>query len=152
MHEIIISDTSCLILLSKMEKLSLLQTMYENIMITEIVAEEYGEPLPEYIKVKKLSDIAQFSILAQEVDQGEASSIALALEIHNSTLLLDDKKARRMALKLNIPFTGLVGVFVKAKKNGKISEIKPYLNELKNSGMWISESLLLEVLKEANEL
>jgi predicted nucleic acid-binding protein len=47
MHRIIIADISCLILLSNINELDLLQKMYGNVFITEIIAEEFGEQLPE---------------------------------------------------------------------------------------------------------
>jgi predicted nucleic acid-binding protein len=151
MPDIIISDTSCLILLSKMNMISFLTTVYGKVLVTEIVAQEFGEPLPSFIEIRKLTNTSNFTILEQEIDTGEASSIALALEVPNSTLLLDDKKARKMALKLNLPFTGLVGVFVQAKKRGKISNVKTYLESLKSAGMWISEKLFVQILKDVNE-
>jgi len=108
MPDIVISDTSCLILLSKIEMHSLLKKMYGKVFVTEIVASEYGEPLPEFIEIRKLKDNYHFKILEQEIDAGEASSIALGLEIPNSLIILDDRKARKMASKLNLPHTGII--------------------------------------------
>lgn len=61
-----------------------------------------------------------------QIDKGESSAIALALEIPNSTLILDDYKARRIALHLGLTITGTVGVTIKAKLNGIIASIKPF--------------------------
>lgn len=151
MPEVVISDTSCLILLSKIEMISLLEKMYGKVYVTDIVASEYGEPLPEFIEIRKLKDNSYFSILEQEMDAGEASSIALGLEMPGSLIILDDKKARKMALKLNIPHTGIIGILVQAKKLGKIEKVKPYLEQLKKSGMWVSSELYFEILNITGE-
>lgn len=151
MPEVVISDTSCLILLSKIEMISLLEKMYGKVYVTDIVASEYGEPLPEFIEIRRLKDNFHFSILDQEMDAGEASSIALGLEIPGSLIILDDKKARKMALKLNIPHTGIIGILVQAKKIGKIEKVKPYLELLKKSGMWVSSELYFEILNITGE-
>lgn len=151
MPEVVISDTSCLILLSKIEMISLLEKMYGKVYVTDIVASEYGEPLPEFIEIRKLKDNSYYSILEQEMDAGEASSIALGLEIPGSLIILDDKKARKMALKLNIPHTGIIGILVQAKKIGKIEKVKPYLELLKKSGMWVSSELYFEILNITGE-
>lgn len=43
MHEIIVSDTSCLILLDKLGRLDLLRNLYGNITITQVIANEFGK-------------------------------------------------------------------------------------------------------------
>ena len=48
--EIIISDTSCLIVLSKIGELDLLGRWYQNIVTTIEIANEFGEELPDWIK------------------------------------------------------------------------------------------------------
>jgi predicted nucleic acid-binding protein len=151
MPDIVISDTSCLILLSKIEMISLVRELYGKIIVTDIVASEYGEPLPEFIEIRKLKDNVHFKILEQAIDAGEASSIALCLEIPNSLIILDDKKARKVASQLNIPHTGVIGVLVQAKKLGIIEKVKPFLDMLKSTGMWVSSEIYSEVLSITNE-
>jgi predicted nucleic acid-binding protein len=117
----------------------------------EVVASEYGEPLPEFIETRKLKDDFHFKVLEQEMDAGEASSIALGLEIPNSLIILDDRKARKVAKKLNLPHTGVIGILVQAKRLGKIEKVKPYLELLKSSGMWVSSDLYFEILNISGE-
>jgi predicted nucleic acid-binding protein len=49
----IISDTSCLIGLTNIGLLDVLQQVYRSVTITSQVAAEYGELLPSWITVKK---------------------------------------------------------------------------------------------------
>lgn len=46
MPKVIISDTSCLIVLTKIGELEILQKIYGEILTTSEVVSEYGEPLP----------------------------------------------------------------------------------------------------------
>ena len=51
-HDTIISDTSCLILLSNIDELHLLQKLYNTVTTTAEVANEFGARLPEWIVIK----------------------------------------------------------------------------------------------------
>jgi len=46
MHSVIIADTSCLILLDKIEELELLQKLYGTFIITPVISNEFGKSLP----------------------------------------------------------------------------------------------------------
>ena len=151
MHKTIISDTSCFIILSKIEKLDLLKSVYGQIITTSDIAEEFGEKLPDWVIVEDVSDKSRQRILELQIDRGESSAIALALEIQNSTLILDDFKARKIAQQLGISFTGTIGVIIKAKLNGIIPSIKPYVEKIKETNFRISAEIELQALKEANE-
>lgn len=52
MQATIISDTSCLILLEKIGALNLLQKLFGKIVTTQIVADEFGKHLPDWIRVQ----------------------------------------------------------------------------------------------------
>ena len=151
MRKTIISDTSCFIILSKIEKLDLLKSVYGVITTTSDIVEEFGEKLPDWVIVEDVSDKSRQRILELQIDRGESSAIALALEIQNSTLILDDFKARKIAQQLGISFTGTIGVIIKAKLNGIIPSIKPYLEKIKETNFRISAEIELQALKEAKE-
>lgn len=54
--QVIITDTSILIVLHKIGELELLKRVYGEIITTSIIAEEFGEDLPAWIKIEKISD------------------------------------------------------------------------------------------------
>jgi predicted nucleic acid-binding protein len=151
MHKTIISDTSCFIILSKIEQLDLLKSIYGEIITTSDIAEEFGEKLPDWVMIENVVDKSKQRILELQIDRGESSAIALALEIQNSSLILDDFKARKIAQQLGISFTGTIGVIIKAKLNGIIPSIKPYLEKIKDTNFRISAEIELQALKEAKE-
>jgi predicted nucleic acid-binding protein len=151
MHKTIISDTSCFIILSKIGELDLLHKLYGQIITTSDIAEEFGETLPNWVVIEKVSDKYRQRILEMQIDKGESSAIALALEVPNCTLILDDFKARKIAQNLGLSFTGTIGIIIKAKLNGTIPSIKPYLEKIKETNFRISAEIELQALKEAGE-
>jgi predicted nucleic acid-binding protein len=151
MPDIVISDTSCLIILSNIQELDLLKAVYKNVITTPDIAREFGSPLPEWILIKSPADSKRQQILELQIDKGEASAIALALELSESTLILDDLQARTLAEKLGIAITGTLGVIIKAKLNGIIPSVKPLLAKIKQTNFRVSSALEEIVLKEARE-
>lgn len=152
MPRTIISDTSCLIILSKIGELELLEKVYGQITTTVEIAQEFGEKLPDWIEIVHVKDILRQQLLEMQIDKGESSAIALALEISESTLILDDYKARKVAEKLGLSFTGTIGVIIKAKLSGKIESIKPIILKIKETDFRISTELEKQALIEAKEL
>lgn len=151
MHRIIISDTSCFIILSNIGELELLQKLYGQVFTTLDIAIEYGEKLPEWVEIATVADLQKQQLLEMQIDKGESSAIALALEYSNSTIILDDYKARKIAERLGIPFTGTIGVIIKAKLKGIIPSIKPLLAKIKQTNFRLSPDIELCALKEAKE-
>jgi len=152
MLRIVISDTSTLILFHKIEHLSLLKKVYGELTTTPEIAEEFGEELPKWIKVESVSDKKYQNFLETQVDLGEASAIALAKEFDNNTLLLlDDLKARKLALKLNLKITGTLGIIHKAKQMGIIGKVKPLIDLLLETDFRISNRIVEEILILNNE-
>lgn len=151
MPKIIISDTSCLIILTNIGELELLHKLYGKITTTLDIATEYGEPLPEWIEIVNAADKSKQQILEIQIDKGESSAIALALEIPDSIIILDDYKARKIASVLGLTYTGTIGVIVKAKLQGLIPSIKPILTKIKKTDFRLSEDIELEALKQSGE-
>lgn len=149
---VIVSDTSCLIFLNKIEKLPLLKEMFGEVFITDIVFEEYGEALPDYIKIKRVNDKSKFKFIEENLGKGELSAIALSLENSGSILILDDRKARGFAKRLGITVIGVLGLLLVAKEEKRIEEVKPCLTKLRESGMWVTDKLFEDTLRKADEI
>ena len=151
MPEFIIADASCLIVLTKIGRLDLLHRLYGTVTTTPVVAAEYGLPLPEWMKLEVAADAARQQHLTLLVDAGEASAIALALEIPGCTLILDDYKARRLAEQLAVQLTGTFGVLLRAKRRGLVPAVRPLLERIRQTNFRFSAALEMEVLKQAEE-
>lgn len=111
---VVISDSSCLILLTNIGRLDILERLFGEVWITSTVEKEYGLKIPSFVRTKDASNLGQEKVLGLILDPGEASSIALALEIENSRIIIDEKKGRRVARSMGLDVTGTVGVLLSA--------------------------------------
>jgi predicted nucleic acid-binding protein len=149
--DVIISDTSCLILLSQIEELNLLKKISREVFITPIIRHEYGGALPHWITVKEPDNSYYQMILEMDLDRGEASAIALSMSIHNSLLIVDELKGRKIAKNLNLRYSGTLGLILKAKQSGIIPTIGPILEKIKKTNFWVADELFEFMMHKANE-
>jgi len=151
MPKIVISDTSTLILFQKIDEFNLLQKVYSELITTPEIADEFGEKLPEWIKIQTVSDKKYQNFLETQVDYGEASAIALATEYDDVLLLLDDLKARKLATRLKFRITGTLGVIHKAKQMSVIDKVKPLIDKLLLTDFRVADNVIEEILKLNDE-
>lgn len=152
MHKTIVSDTSCFIILTNINELDILHKVYQKILTTQEIAIEYGEALPDWVEIVTVKDKYRQQLLEMQIDKGESSAIALALETPDSTVILDDYKARKIAQQLGIIYTGTIGVIIKAKLKEIIPSIKPLLEKIKQTDFRLSSEIESLALKEAKEI
>lgn len=157
----IVGDSSPLIALAIIGQLELLAKLYQRVVIPEKVWEEitiHGAGLAgaaaisqlDWLIIQKPASelIKPLSIL---LDAGEAEAIALAMSLPNSTVLLDDAQARRVAERFGVNRIGTLGILRRAKKAGLITAIKPYTVQLQNSGIYMRQNLIDAVLRDVGE-
>lgn len=157
----IIGDSSPLIALSIIQQLELLPKLYQRVVIPHKVWEEItinGAGLPGALAISRLDWLiiekpAQelLSPLSILLDPGEAEAIALAMSLPESTVLLDDAQARRVAERFGVNRIGTLGILRRAKKAGLINAIKPYILLLQKSGIYIRQNLIDVVLHDVGE-
>jgi predicted nucleic acid-binding protein len=160
----IVSNASPLIALIRIGQLDLLRQLYSEIIIPEAVWHEVvveGADQPGAEVVSSASWIVQRTVtnrplvhgLQQELDAGEAEAIALAVEIDDALLLMDERLGRDTARHFGIRYTGVVGVLIDAKHKGFIQAIQPHLDALRNlAGFRVSEALYRRVLQDEGEI
>lgn len=128
-----------------------MRKVYSELITTTEIAKEFGEPLPNWIKIRHVIDKKYQGYLETQVDSGEASTIALASECEDVLLLLDDLKARKLAKKLKFKVTGSLGVIHKAKQLSIIPKVKPLITKLLKTDFRIADGIIEELLKLNNE-
>lgn len=100
-----------------------------------------------------MADLLLVEALQQELDDGEAEAIALALELKADRLLIDERLGRSVAQRYGIKITGLLGVLISAKMNGLLSAVKPILDNLiEQAGFRVSRDLYVRTLQDVNEM
>ncbi|MCO6475174.1 MAG: hypothetical protein J5I94_01065 [Phaeodactylibacter sp.] len=108
MSEAVIADTSCLVLLDKIGHLELLKALFEEVVVTPEVVEEYGNPLPSFIRSKKVVSNISAPILNARLGKGETTAIQLACE--NQGCLLYSTAIGFVHLWVDFPFRGFEGL------------------------------------------
>jgi predicted nucleic acid-binding protein len=87
-----------------------------------------------------------------ELDDGEAAAIALALELDIRQILMDERDGRTKAKALGLQPVGVLGILLRAKRDGDLSSIEPAAHALRQeAGFFIAEDLLDAILVEAGE-
>ena len=90
--------------------------------------------------------------LLSDPDRGEAEVIALAQEMEAGLVIIDERLARRHAKRLGLSLTGTLGVLLKAKQLGLVEAISPLVDQLRQGGIRLSDVVVAEVLRLAEEL
>ncbi|NEO28124.1 MAG: DUF3368 domain-containing protein [Kamptonema sp. SIO4C4] len=133
---IVVSDTSSLCNLALIDHLQLLQQIYQTVIIPRVVADELANAnqstildilQQNWIEIRDLltPKIAEELQRDRGLDAGEASAIALALELEADDLLIDERLGRREAERLGIPIIGILGILILAKQRNLILEVRP---------------------------
>jgi uncharacterized protein len=159
---VVVSDTTTISNLYLIDKLWLLEKLYQEVIIPDTVYRELKKlrkiasdnaiqfELTSWIKVGEVHQKDLVTVLS--LDRGEAEAIVLAKEMNADLLIIDELKGRKYAKQLNIEVIGLAGILLMAKQKKLINSVEQTLNELKDkAGFWISNKLFDTILGLANE-
>ena len=92
------------------------------------------------------------ALLAEDVGPGEAEAITLAVRRRARLLLLDDRRARRIAeVAYHLRVKGVAGILVTAKRRGLVASVRPVLEEIRANGYYLAQTIIDRVLCEAGE-
>lgn len=158
---IVVSDSSSLIALSAAAHLDLLRRLYDEVVVPEAVWKESTMAhrpgaaairQADWIRIVPVANRAMIARLPRKVGPGESEAIVLAMELDADVLLIDERRARKAALELGLPVTGILGVLLESKKRGLISAVKPVLDHLEAAVAFrLKRALYESVLREAGE-
>ena len=161
----VVSNTSPLLNLAIIDLLDLLRDQFGEVLIPDAVLAELrvDEPLPGsaqlrhavdrgWLRLVHVRDQPLIALLTQTLDVGEAEAIALALETEPELLLVDERDGRRVATSLGLTVTGVVGILLRAKREGTIASLRKALVELETrAGFRIADGLVQQALLAADE-
>lgn len=159
--QIIICNSGPLIALCSIRKLELLRQTYEKVLVPESVFREVtlSSELPGAREmencgwiVRVCADRRPDTFLTNELGNGEAEVIALAANQKTHRVLIDERKARRIAeYYYSLRVTGTGGILLRAKKDGHIGLIRPLMMEMRENGYYLSDRLIERIVREAGE-
>lgn len=161
MPSLAVSNTSPIQYPYQLSQIDLLPGFYTEVIIPPAVERELavgrsvGVNLPDlamlsWIHVRVPAHTRPF-LLATTLGVGEREALALALEVPNSLLIIDDGQARRIGRLLGLTMTGTVGVLARAKREGLIPHLAPLLNQLERLGFRLSTEARAAALELVGE-
>jgi predicted nucleic acid-binding protein len=161
MPEVAISNTSPIQYLHQLNLIHLLPHFYQQVVIPPAVAEELstgrslGIDLPDltaltWLRVRPPVQTQPLS-LATTLGIGERQALALASEISDSLLIMDNGRGRRMGQLLSLKMTGTVGIAARGVREGLIPQLLPILNRLESLGFRLSAEAKATALKLVRE-
>ena len=91
-------------------------------------------------------------LLERELHKGESETIALAIERHAEVIFLDESEARRVADVYGLCKTGVIGILIRAKLDGKVASLREELDRLRSeAGFWIGDEIYWRALNTVAE-
>jgi predicted nucleic acid-binding protein len=156
----VICNTTPLLSLLKIQQLHLLHTFYDEVYIPEEVYEEMEEGREkafyqdlksiQYLKIEPLRSLEALALFPT-LDKGEAAVLSLATALNADLVIIDERAGRNWAKKLSLPLTGTLGILLRAKQEGHIKAIAPFLSKLQRKGTWLNPKLVKHLLGLAGE-
>jgi len=156
---IVVSNATSLISLSLINQLGLLKTLYGQVCIPPAVYEEVvtkGKGRPgakevtqaDWIVVSEAPETARGTVQPQPtaLHAGEIEAMELALWLQAKLVILDEKLARKIAKAQGLNVVGTIGILKHARDRGLLADLQGALDELRSSGIRISDKLYREVL------
>ena len=155
---LVIADSGPIFSLAQINELKILHNLFHEIRIPNAVWEEItlDKTTRFYKKVfnffePKIAKISGFNDLTFQMGYGESESLILYKELNADFLLIDDKKARKIAENFNICCIGTLGLLSTAKTKSLIKELRPYFIVLIENNRYYSIKLLNVLLEKHNE-
>jgi predicted nucleic acid-binding protein len=156
----VVLNNTPLVALWSLGRLDLLQSLFQEVLIPQAVEEEFlatddlarRRALSEapWIRTVELSHPRR-ALAYLGLDRGEAAVLALAEETDASLVVIDERKARRFATRMDLSLTGTLGVLLAAKKAGLIGSVSVYIDQLRDVGLFLSPELVQKFLEIAGE-
>jgi hypothetical protein len=149
----IVSNSSCLIILDRLGKIDLLRKIYGKIAIPGAVKREAFKTreVPSWVEVVEITQPLASEILERTLGKGESEAITLSLEVKADLLIVDDLAARKTAEAMGIRITGVIGILLEAKRLGFVHEIKELLDKMLDLDFRVSKIVYDNALKLARE-
>lgn len=91
-------------------------------------------------------------LLVAELDRGEAAVIAAATTLEVGSVVIDERKARRIASTVyGLTVRGTAGLLLEGKRRGLIPAVRPCLEGMISGGYFISNAVVAACVNAAGE-
>ena len=160
MSEAWVLNASPLILLSRIDRLDLIEHLAPVILVPNAVIDEVraGQDKDRMaaaaLKWAERYRVEDATVVAsiEHWDLGLGESQVIAHSVGSSRwAVLDDRAARRCAVAHGVPVIGTLGVVLRAKKRGQIDSARPVVKKLIAAGMFLDDEFVNGVLASIGE-
>lgn len=156
---ILVADCSALIALAVCDGVSLLERLFDSVVVPETVYNEAIRPDKKQAQALKIFlqgkvrqvDLQSYVFLDAFADAGETEAMLLYKQLNVDKLLIDDRRGCKVAKINRINTIGSLGVLLSAKEKGLIVEFVPLLRQIEQSDIYLSADLIATVLELAGE-
>ena len=159
----IVINSTPIISLSIIEKLDLLDFLFEEVIVpqavyTEVVTRGTDKAgsvelaRSKWVKVEKVLNENTKQSIMLELDEGEAEVITIAKERTINTVVIDEFAGRQYASLLGLNVIGTLGILLSGKKHGFIAELRPLMDTLIKKNRYIDKFLYELMLRQAGEV
>ena len=163
---IVVSDTTPLISLLKIDRIGLLKKLFGQVLIPQAVFDELTVDerfkleadlirQKQFIKVKAVKNPESANILkrATGLDQGESEAIILTDEQNADVLLMDEAKGRAVSFQMGIRIMGTIGILMAAYEENELTadEVRACVDGLQRAGRHISQKHYQMLLDKLND-
>ncbi len=149
---VLLCDTGPLVALSFLGLLEILSSLYSPLVTRTVLREwqarDERRDLPSSFET--IDTAPPDPLLAVQLDPGEASVIQAAIERGGTRVLLDERKARKLARRVfGFETIGTAGILVQARRRGLAPEFGPLSAQLRQQNYWIDDKIVSWALQEA---
>lgn len=154
-------NASPLIVLGKIGRIGLIEYLADSLVVPDAVAQEIdvgaeadsardwlANQGAKYILTLQQPDPV---VAAWDLGAGETFVLTYARQHGDFEAIIDDRAARNCAKSLQLRVRGTLGIILLAKQAGLISEVKPFIKELRDVGLHLNPLLDQQILELAGE-
>jgi predicted nucleic acid-binding protein len=143
-------------------RLDLLRRLYQRVIVPDAVVREVIESGAGRVGAAEVQSATWIEcitlksppepLLASELGSGEAEVISLAHSQKARLVLIDERRARRIAEQAySLRVKGSAGILVSAKRFKFIPAVRPLLESMASQGYFLSERLIERACQEVGE-
>lgn len=158
----VVSDTGPIIALAMIDRLKILRSIFEEILVPEEVHSEILEGGKSGMGIRTYQEASWIqrrsssspvdALLRSALGEGEAAVIRQSRQMEAEYVLIDERKARKIARGVyGLNVTGSAGILVEAKDRGLVENVGEELERMKDRGYWIHDSIVSAAVKAAGE-
>lgn len=156
---LVVADSSALVALAVCDGLSWLDLRFEKVFVPRAVFQECtiaGKPKADELRTYLSGKIVEINpkmtlITPSGLGLGEIQAMSLYQQIQADVLLIDDRRARKVAQLNQLKTVGSLSLVLWAKQQGHLDSVRSAVDSIQQAGIFLSNTLIHEVFLLAGE-